>query len=89
MGGANQTSGNATSGTIPTAKSPAQERSSAARPIAPGLDGERGRHSRNAPSKRGKESSSSRADRTAGRTVENGRVAKRKYSTGPNPAVPT
>src|SRR6266542_1214108 len=89
VGGATQTSGKATSGTIPTAKSPAQERNSAARPTDPGLAGERGRHSRNARSNRGEESSSSRVDRTAGRTVANGRVAKRKYSTAPNSTPPT
>src|SRR3990170_907483 len=37
VGGATQTSGKATSGAIPTAKSPAQEKSRAARPIATGL----------------------------------------------------
>src|SRR3989304_2760142 len=83
-GGATQPSGNAKSGTIPTAKSPAHERSSAARPTPLGLGGENGCHLRNAPSTRGKERSSSRVDRTAGSTVANGSVAKRKYSPAPN-----
>lgn len=38
---------------------------------------------------RGQESSSSRVDRIAGRTVENGRVTKTKYSTAPKSTPPT
>src|SRR5512134_3807341 len=88
-GGATQTSGKTASGTIPTARSPAQERRSAAAATARGRAGESGRHSRNAPSTRGKVSRSSRVDSTAGSTVAKGRVAKRKYSIAPNSAPPT
>jgi hypothetical protein len=61
----------------------------AAAAAARGRPGEKERQSRNAASNRGLERTSSRAESTAGSTVENGRVAKRKYSAAPNSLPPT